>query len=361
MGKGQEYKFYDWIDAINDANKDATQFQGVLPNMTYGGMTKQALKQLTYRNVYNRLYNIVLKMFEWETPPTLNSRIIEKALIDRGQICLFKGKLGTLCLPCLPNNKYNVYGDPLTVNVFGYNGYTDTVNILYEQDIPSGNEPMIPITTDNTGIFMRDNDMTYPYIYYIREYADKIADKMIAFDVATNRLKTPFIYTVDDIQLKDTVEKLTRKIEQNDDIIIEVKNTKLNDKDNTGFVEHNVSIDANSIDALKNSILFEFNMFLETMGINTNPSPDKTQVVLTPELNSNNGIIGLEQDVRFTNREKFCELASSLLGVTLSVKKNKNIDIDIMQMQQELMGGEDETGDNEDSKEGFKGKSNKEG
>ena len=340
MKKEKEYNFYEWLDTINTGQNNITQYSGVLPSTNYRNMKKNALKDLTYRNVYIRLYNILLKMFEWDTPDTLSSRIIEKAFIERGQLCLFTGALGLLCLPCMPNNFYNVYGDPTSVNVYGYNGYTDSVNILYNAPIPTNQEIPYIQTTTNIGIYARDNELAYPYLNYINEYAIKIADKMIAFNIATNRLKTPFYYTIDDIQLKDSVEKLTKKIQDNDDIIIEVKNNKLSNNENTGITEHNIAITPQAIDALKNSILFEFNMYLETIGINTNPSPDKTQVVLTPELNSNNGIIGLEQDLRFEKRQEFCDNAKKILGIDLRVSKNKNISAEIETEKQNLFNEE---------------------
>ena len=335
-----EYNFFDWIDQVNNANKENTQFGRVAPSTTFKKMERKALKDLTYRNVFYRLYNILLKMFVWTAPKTINSRIIEQAYIDKGQLSLFKGKFGLLCLPCLPNNYYNVYGDPTSVNVYGYNGYTDTVSIIYEEEIPTAINYNYLTQTNNIGIYSRDNDLNYAYINYIKEYSLKIADKMIAFDIATNKLKNPYFFTVDDIQLKENAEKIQEKIQDNDDIIIQVRSNKLNGGDNTGIVEHNISTPAQNIDSLKNAILFDFNMFLETIGINTNPSPDKTQVVLTPEINSNNGIIGLEQDIRFLNRQKFCEDAKKILGVDLKVEKNKNIDLDIKNIMNDFMGGE---------------------
>ena len=73
---------------------------------------------------------------------------------------------------------------------------------------------------------------------------------------------------------------------------------------------------------------FDFDMFLETIGINTNPTPDKSQYVSEIEVGSNNSLIDLERDVRFLNRKKFCEDAKRI-GITMSVEVN----IDEMKQQ----------------------------
>ena len=311
----------EWIEALNPG------IEGNIIDYSdtyFKKLTNKAFKELVYRNTFNRLANITMKTFKWTVPETLNARVIEAGLLYRGWLCLYdKPGIGKLCLPCTPTNVWTVYGEPTQVNVYGYNGYTEWVTIdqPFETPLPIG---MIKSNTPTTchGIVMRDNDRAYPYINYIKEYAYKISDKIIALHIATQRLKSPFQYVVDEKELKDTIEKLVEKIESNDDVIIRLKASKVgtNKEDSVQLIANTMKPEI--IKAIKESILFDFDMFLETIGINTNPTPDKTQYVNDGEIDSNNNAIKLSQDVRLDNRKKFCKDAKTL-GVKISVKFNQ--------------------------------------
>jgi len=326
MGKeNKSMPFFEWMNQINNANMDISNYRDSFDS-TYAKLSKEERKHLYYRNTYVRLYNIMMKLYKWTLPEGMNARAIEMGYITRGQICVAKFKEGTFALPCIAQNRYNIYGDPVQVYAFGYNGFNRVVDIKYDSDIPTNIE--IPIQNGNVedkgvGIYSRDNDLTYPYIYYIKEYADKISDKLIALNIATQRLKCPQIYAATEFELKDTVQDLMDKIENNEDQIIMVKSKKLESKGIKDCIEplSNNNISPDIIRGIKESIVFDMNQFLETCGINTNPNPDKSEVVLTTELNSNNDLIGLEQKVRFANRQKLCEDAKKM-GITMSVEKN---------------------------------------
>lgn len=325
---GQVNKFYkdipwnEYLDLLISNNDLYTLTGSTYPNsnMTYRKWGKTQKKKLIYKNTYIRLANIVVKMFKWKTPKYIDARQIELGFLFRGMMCLFTGAIGTYMLPCIPTNRINIYGNPQQVNVIGWDGFHKTVNVLYPAVIHS-KQINIKTKTRYKGVFVRDNDFNYPYINYITEYANKIADKIVALDIATQRLKSPFIFMIRDIALKDTVEKLVDKIESNDDLIIRLNNDIMKDIDKNIRIVNN-NFNPNIIQAIKDSILFDFDMFLETIGINTNPSPDKSQVVLTPEINSNNSLIDLEQDVRFLNRVEFAKNVKELMGIDIEVEKN---------------------------------------
>lgn len=321
MGKRSgELTLEEWINQINAAQGVDTLFYS---DEFVRKMTKKAFKDLVYRNTFNRLCNIILKMFKWTLPDTFNQRSLETGLLWRAWTCAFKKPgYGTFCLPCAPSNVWTIYGEPTQVRAIGYNGYQEPVDILqdFETPLPVGMEKN-NTPTKNVGVVMRDNDRGYPYINYVNEYAYKIADKIIALNIATQRLKSPFQYVVDEKELKDTIEQLADKIESNDDVIIRLKTNKVGtDKENSVRLEPN-TMRPEIIKAIKESILFDFNMFLETIGINTNPTPDKSQYVNDEELGSNNSLIDLSRDIRFLNRKKFCEDAKKI-GVKMSVEIN---------------------------------------
>lgn len=262
-------------------------------------------KQAVYRNTYKRLYLISLNVFKWTCKEkTISTRAIELGFMNYGQCCgWYDNDLnGVFVLGCLSNGMVNIYGDPIEVSVSGANGF----------------HKIIPL--DDNAVLCRDNDLSYPYKYFVWEYATKIADKKIALDIATQRLKSPFMYEVDSAELKGSVDKMVKMIEQNEDVIVQVKSNKLNG-DKEIIKAKNISISPETITAIKNSISYDFNEFLENLGINTNPSPDKSQVVLTPEINSNNSVINIETDLRFDLRREFCDELKSRFGIDISVER----------------------------------------
>lgn len=351
MGDSNKMGFYEWIDQLNDANQGMTQFGQWFPNTSYSQLAKEDKKRLIYRNMFYRLMNITSKQFKWKVPDTVNPRIIEFGYLRRGSISVFEQGGKPYALPCIPNNLYNIYGDPTSVNVFGYNGYIQTVSVFYKTDIPIMNQIMELASAQSAsknplkGVYSRDNDYAYPYINYVKEYALKLTDKLVALDIATQRLKSPFQYVVDEKEMVESLKKLTEKIENNEDVIFRIRPRKVGKEPKINPVEIvQNNMDPNIVKAIKEAILFDFNMFLETIGINTNPSPDKTQVVLTSELNSNNSLIYLEQDVRFLNRQKLCEDVKAVLGVDMSVEKNiEEVSVEAFNFKKEVenYGSED--------------------
>lgn len=337
----QLFPFLDWINIINEnQDKDPIVMYG---DEFFNKMKNKAFKDLVYRNVFNRLINIILKMFKWKMPDTMVPRALELGLLWRGWACVYKEPKGIFCLPCVPSNFLNVYGEPTQVRVYGFNGYQTPVDVIQDFDTPAPDVmAMSKEKTPNQGVIMRDNDRAYPYINYVRQYAYTIADKIIALNVATQRLKSPFVYTLDEKELKDTVTDIIARIEDNEDLVIKLKSNK------TGVERDPVKLEQNNmrpeiVKAIKESILFDFDQFLETIGVNTNPTPDKSQYVNDEEIGSNNSLIDLEQDVRFLNRKKFCENAKKL-GVNMSVEKNLDeAQALAMKFKNEVKGGKDDT------------------
>lgn len=327
--------FFDWVKQVNTANSGITTIPTSYPLETEIEKIKKQFKDTCYRNMYVRLFNIALKLFKWKVPDSIDPRIIEIGYLQRGQICVFRNEQGEFALPCIPMNLYNIYANPTQVQVIGWNGYVRNIFIKYKTDIPAGEILEIPSDQQGEGVYSRDNDLAYPYINYIEEYAWKLTDKIVALNIAAQRLKCPMTFAVNEAEMRDSVKKIAQKIESNDDVIIVVKSSKVVEMDNILKMEPN-NMKPEILQSMKDAILFDFNMFLETMGINTNPSPDKSQVVLTPELNSNNNLIDLEFKIRMDNRKKLCEDVKSLLGIEMSVEDNRE---EAMQMAEKFKQG----------------------
>lgn len=341
---------------LNEIMQDRNNAVGLTLNnpsfptgITRDDMEWDAFKQLVRRNIKDRLTNIALRMYKWTLPETLNERIIEYGFLTRGWVTIFKDPLGIFGLPCIPNNFYNIYGEPTQVQAMGYNGWNEVVEVKYFTEYPEvlGMSNLIT-KPERYGVVARDNYANKKYIDYIEEFTEILTNNRLAIMVATETLKQPHITIIPKKAIKKTAQKVIKGIQENKRQIIivdeDIKNvTGQSVKDMIQDVDMSGNIEApKKLMEVYNS---NFNIFLELLGINTNPSPDKSQVVLTPELNSNNSLIDLEQDVRFLNRKKLCEDAKKLLGVEMSVEKN--IDETKMLIDQMKYNNMGEDNDNE--------------
>lgn len=295
-------------------------------NITKDDIKWEEFKQLVRSNIRSRLINIVLRMYKWKLPDTLNERVIERGFLERGWVCMFKDPLGIFALPCVPNNMYNIYGEPTQVQAFGYNGWNEVVDIKYFNEYPQvlGMNNLIT-KPERFGVVARDNYDNKKYIDYIEEYTEILTNDKLAKIIATETLKQPHITLIPKKALKKTAQKVIKGIQENkrqiiivDEDIKSMGNLSMKDMINDIDMSGNIEAPKKLMEVYNSDL----NMFLETIGINTNPNPDKSQVVLTPELNSNNSLIDLEQDVRFLSRVKFCEDVKKVLGINISVEKN---------------------------------------
>lgn len=310
----------------NNALKYTLNAQSFPTDYTKDDREWDNFKCLVKRNIRDRLTNIALRMYKWKLPDTLNERIIEYGFLEKGWVTIFKDPIGIFGLPCIPNNMYNIYGEPTQVQAMGYNGWNETIDIKYFNEYPQIPGMDFIVAKENRyGVVARDNYANKKYIEYIEEFTEILTNNRLAIMIATETLKQPHITLIPKKALKKTANKLIQGIRENKRQVVvvdeDIKNiTGQSMKDLIQDIDMSGNIEApKKLMEVYNS---NFNIFLELLGINTNPSPDKSQVVLTPELNSNNSLIDLEQDIRFLNRKKLCEDAKKVLGIDISVEKN---------------------------------------
>lgn len=320
-----DLEFNEYIDYISNLSSIVGIDIDYHPYLKYNRKNKNKYERdrLTYMNITRKLINMLSSMFEWELPKELNKRTIELSFIFCGGICLSKSNKGILCLPCRSLNRLNVYGEPTQVKMFGYNGYNEVVDIKNDIDF-LGNETLLKVPNINNtiGIYARDNKLAYPPIKYIIETATKITDKKRAIDVLSQKLKSPFVFNCSK-ENESNVKKALDALFENDNVVISNSNSlsKTENLVNQNNIDKNMS-------ALKEGVLFDYNNFLETFGINTNPNPDKKERLIVDEVNSNNDTLILYSKSRYNERLDFCKRAKEYLNIDINVKSNYNMNGD---------------------------------
>ena len=278
------------------------------------------LNNITYMQYFNRLTELAISMFEWQNlPPTVDPRYIELHLFQNGSMVYFNDDVvGNLCLDCLPNGNFDVYGNP--INRRAYSSYNN-----YQRDL---NEDNSIIIWNN---YLRTNSITDIKLYSKRLY---LLDRII--DVNANAQKTPVLVQGTEKQ-RLTLLNLYKEFDGNTPFIFGDKNLDLNALKclNTG-----APYVADKIYQLKTQI---WNEALTYLGI-SNINIQKKERLITDEVTRNQGGTIASRYSRLQARREAVDKINAMFGT--------NIRVDYREDVQEIGGddGYDTTkgGDNDD-------------
>ena len=244
---------------------------------------------------FNRLTELAISMFEWQNlPPTVDPRYIELHLFQNGSMVYFNDDVvGNLCLDCLPNGNFDVYGNP--VNRRAYSSYNN-----YQRDL---NEDNSIIIWNN---YLRTNSITDIKMFSKRLY---LLDRII--DVNANAQKTPVLVQGTEKQ-RLTLLNLYKEFDGNSPFIFGDKNLDLNALKslNTG-----APYVADKIYQLKTQI---WNEALTYLGI-SNINIQKKERLITDEVTRTQGGTIASRYSRLQARCEAVEKINAMFGTNISV------------------------------------------
>lgn len=253
------------------------------------------LNNITYMQYFNRLTELAISMFEWQNlPPTVDPRYIELHLFQNGSMVYFNDDVvGNLCLDCLPNGNFDVYGNP--VNRRAYSSYNN-----YQRDL---NEDNSIIIWNN---YLRTNSIADIKLYSKRLY---LLDRII--DVNANAQKTPVLVQGTEKQ-RLTLLNLYKEFDGNAPFIFGDKNLDLNALKslNTG-----APYVADKIYQLKTQI---WNEALTYLGI-SNINIQKKERLITDEVTRNQGGTIASRYSRLQARREAVDKINAMFGTNIRV------------------------------------------
>ena len=335
----------------NDDNLQYTRNANQYPKqITKSDMEWKAFGKLVKRNIKSRLENIAISTIKYtKLPEGYSKRVIEYGFLTRGYCIAFNDpEEGNCALPSIPNF-FNINGDPTYANAYGFGGYFKTIHCTYKgKEKPSVVPVELQQPTILDGVICRDNDYgtnNAPklYIDYINEYTEILSNLKLAMLVSAERLKQPYIIVAKKQAMKNQVNKILQKVRDNErDVIFIDEIIRAEDRSIRDVIDV-IDLKGDNESPKKLQELWEnqFNNFLSLFGINTNPTPDKSQYVNSPEINSNNELLKIEADIRFQNRKEWCKNIKDILGLEMEVELNQDDDLmnSINQMKGELGNG----------------------
>lgn len=253
------------------------------------------LNDLTYKTLFDRYMLIAMNEWEWEgLPDGILPRHIEKLLFSHGKAGFFRDPdMSFMCLQADNGVGLNVYGDPLTYRMTGFN-----YNRQYDVE---------------ECVIIENNLLRIPTQPFIVHYVNKLAEAERTMDVNVKACKTPVVFTCDDKDVL-TWKRIFQQVDGNVPAIFADKGLNL---DSIQAFLTGVKFLGNELMDYKASVESDLLTFL---GQNNTPV-DKKERLITSEAEANNQIIQSFVDLQQEARERACEAINEKWGLNVTVKR----------------------------------------
>lgn len=279
-----------------------------------------ATNTLTHMQYLRRLMELSMSMFEWKNlPSTVDPRYIELRLFETGSVVFFKDDvLGELCLDCIQQGNFDVYGNPITRRAYScYNNYQKVLS----------NKDSVIIWNN----YLRTNSVTD-----IQLYAKRLWDLDRSVDINAKSQKTPILIQCNEKQ-KLSMKNLYMQYDGNIPAIFADNNIDIN---GIKVISTQAPYVADKLYQLKNQIWNEALTYLGISNLNIN----KQERLITDEVSSSQGSTISSRYSRLECRKQAVEKINEMFGLDIEVDYRKDYqDIDLDMPSGNTMGG----GDNE--------------
>ncbi len=264
---------------------------------------------LTFRQYLDRLTELSISMFEWRNlPPTVNARYIELQLFETGCMVYFDDDvLGNLCLNCLYNGQFDVYGNPISRKAYSrYNNYQKTLG------------------PDNS-VVIWNNYLHTNSVMQVIQYAKRLYNLDRIIDVNANAQKTPVLVQATEKQ-RLTMLNLYKEYDGNAPFIFGDKNLDLN---TLKAISTGAPYVCDKIYQLKTQI---WNEALTYLGI-SNINIQKKERLITDEVTRNQGGTIASRYSRLESRREAVKKINDMFGTNIEVNYREDfqqVDNDIL-------------------------------
>lgn len=253
------------------------------------------MNNATYIQYYNRLVELSVSMFEWQgLPETVDPRYLELHLFQNGSMVYFRDEvMGDLCLDCIANGKFDVYGSPISRRAYSsYNQYQKTLN-------------------ESDSVIIWNNYLRQPSVLDVKMFAKRLYNLDRIIDVNANAQKTPVLVQGTEKQ-RLTLVNLYKEFDGNAPFIFGDKNLDLN---SLRAISTNAPYVADKLYQLKTQI---WNEALTYLGI-SNLNIQKKERMITDEVQRNQGGTIASRYSRLEARREAVDKINKMFGTDISV------------------------------------------
>lgn len=273
---------------------------------------------LTYMQYLRRLMELSMSMFEWKNlPSTVDPRYIELRLFETGSVVFFKDDvLGELCLDCIQQGTFDVYGNPITRRAYScYNNYQKVLD-------------------DKDSVIIWNNYLRTNSVTDIQLYAKRLWDLDRSVDVNAKAQKTPIVIQCNEKQ-RLTLKNLYMQYDGNTPVIFADNNIDIN---GIKVIDTKAPYVADKLYQLKNQIWNEALTYLGISNLNIN----KRERLITDEVSQSQGGTISSRYSRLECRKQGVEKINEMFGLDIEVDYREDYqDVDLgMPNGDDTIGGD---------------------
>lgn len=252
---------------------------------------------LTFIKYFTQFFNLSLNIFKWEDTGEIESRFIERTLIENGYCFVYSDSdYGLVCMPCTLVG-LNIYNEPTQIQI---------------------NSPLISKTLNaSDGVLIYNNYTKTGLMPIIINYVDRLTEIETTINTNIYLQKIPYIFLADK-KTEKSIREVASQVTNNEPVIV-VKATLAENLQN---ITLNTNFVADKLLKLKQQIENEFLTFI---GLNNNSQADKKERMLVDEINVNNDYINRNVDILYNARELACEKINEKFGVNWKVVRQNNM------------------------------------
>lgn len=257
----------------------------------------QRANDLTFIKYFTQFFNLALNIFKWEDTGEVESRFIERTLIENGYCFVYEDvDFGLVCMPC---------------SLIGLNIYNEPTHIQITS-------PLISKTLKiDDGVLIYNNYTKTGLIPIIMNYVDRLTEIETTINTNIYLQKTPYIIVADK-KTEKSIREVANQITNNEPVIV-VKSSIVENLQN---LELHTNFVAPELFELKQKIENEFLTFI---GLNNNSQTNKKERLIVDEVNVNNDYINRNVDILYNAREIACRKINEKFGVNWKVTRQNNL------------------------------------
>lgn len=275
-------------------------------------INSQLSNWMTYQMYLRQFLTLAENVFIYDNMPDyIDTAYLNKTLVRQGAIAFFYDDVleKVLALPYTNIGSLDVYNRPKKIQVYGRNGYTNTLN-------------------EGEFVIMYDNNGRYPIYIDVLQYAERYANVTRTIDINIAQQKTPRIWKTS-TEKEKTVKDLVNEVDGNVEKIVTYDNINLDDIE---LILAPAPFVADKLQDQKDKIWSEF---LRLIGI-SNLSFQKKERNISDEIQAMQGGTIASRYERFESRKKAIEEINKKFNLQIKVEYYDGIPTDKKENNEDL-------------------------
>lgn len=275
-------------------------------------INSQLSNWMTYQMYLRQFLTLAENVFIYDNMPDyIDTAYLNKTLVRQGAIAFFYDDVleKVLALPYTSIGSLDVYNRPKKIQVYGRNGYTNTLK-------------------EGEFVIMYDNNGRYPIYIDILQYAERYANVTRTIDINIAQQKTPRIWKTS-TEKEKTVKDLANEVDGNIEKIVTYDNINLDDIE---LVLAPAPYVTDKLQDQKDKIWSEF---LRLIGI-SNLSFQKKERNISDEIQAMQGGTIASRYERFEPRQKAIEEINKKFNLQIKVEYYDGIPTDKKENNEDL-------------------------